>query len=86
MCGKYTARRFFDVIGNCVSYDTKKLREDRTAADWNFAAEAARRGRRILQAGFFLCCTIILDTFSSRIYKYKVYLPGISMNEILTEI
>ncbi|RHQ11431.1 hypothetical protein DW974_19635 [Lachnospiraceae bacterium AM48-27BH] len=36
-----------------TSYETKTLREDRTAAERNHVAIATRRRRRILQAGFF---------------------------------
>ena len=32
----------------------KTLREDRTAAEWNYVADATRRRRRISQARFFL--------------------------------
>ena len=31
--------------------------QDRTATERNYVAEATRRRRRILQAGFFLVCT-----------------------------
>ena len=37
-----------------MSYKVKTLREDRTAAERNYIAEAIRRRRRILQAGFFV--------------------------------
>ena len=44
----------FYVIGNFVPITQKMLREDRTAAELNNVANATRRRRRILQAGFFL--------------------------------
>ena len=39
----------FCVIGKFseLSYNTKTLREDRTAAEWNYVAHATRRRRRI---------------------------------------
>ena len=43
---------FFYVIGNFVLLH-KKLRGNRTAAELNNVANATRRRRRILQAGFF---------------------------------
>ncbi|MDY5883534.1 MAG: hypothetical protein SPJ65_09510, partial [Roseburia sp.] len=42
----------FFVIGNFVPITKKMLREDRTAAELNNVANATRRRRRILQAGF----------------------------------
>ena len=37
-----------------ISYDIKKPSgQDRTASERNYVAEATRRRRRILQAGFF---------------------------------
>lgn len=47
------------MCGPLVLYDRKirlsykMLRRDRTAAAGNYVAEATRRGRRILQAGFY---------------------------------
>ena len=37
------------------SYYTKKLRGNRTAAELNHVANATRRRRRILLAGFYFC-------------------------------
>ena len=38
-------RCFFCVIGNCVSYDTKTLREDATGAQMNMQADACAHQR-----------------------------------------
>ena len=46
--------RLFYVIGNFVPITQKMLRGNRTAAKLNHVANATRRRRRILQAGFFL--------------------------------
>ena len=43
---------FFYIIES-ASYDTKTLREDRTAADRKMSLDATRRRRRISQARFF---------------------------------
>ena len=52
MFGMY--RDCFNFIGNCsFPIKLKTLREDRHGAEENFVAEATRRRRRILQAGFF---------------------------------
>ena len=47
---------FFDFTGNFVEFSCKLKKpsgQDRTAADGNYVAEATRRRRRILLAGFF---------------------------------
>ena len=49
-CGKMS----FCVIGNFVPITQKMLRKDHAAAELNNVANATRRRRRILQAGFFL--------------------------------
>ena len=45
----------FCYIGSFL-YSKKALWQNRTAAEWNYVAEATRRRRRILQCRILFCC------------------------------
>ena len=50
----------FLISQESASYEIKTLRGDRTAAEWNYIADATHRRRRISQARFFLISQEIL--------------------------
>ena len=55
-----------------MSYNIKKLSgQDRTATERNYVAEATRRRRRILQAGFFLTGRHVLVLFNIKLLYYN---------------
>ena len=55
--------QFFCVIGKFfeLPYNTKTLREDRTAAEWEYVAYATRRRRRILW--YRILCSVMMRPF-----------------------
>ena len=63
---------FFCVIGNFVPITQKMLREDCTAAELNNVANATRRRRRILQAGFFFIGQEREEKKMAELYNHKV--------------
>ena len=68
----YETEDFFCVIGNFVPITQKMLREDHTAAELNNVANATRRRRRILQAGFFFIGQEREEKKMAELYNHKV--------------
>ncbi len=68
----YETEDFFCVIGNFVPITQKMLREDCTAAELNNVANATRRRRRILQAGFFFIGQEREEKKMAELYNHKV--------------
>ena len=66
------AKCVFHVIGNFVPITQKMLRKDRTAAELNNVANATRRRRRILQAGFFFIGQEREEKKMAELYNHKV--------------